>query len=104
MDAERFTTRAREALAGAVRHAEARDNQELVPLHLLLAILDLDPAIERDALVACGVDVAALRVAADEAAGRLPSVQGATNLQPAPGRQARDVFAAAERLAKGWGD
>jgi ATP-dependent Clp protease ATP-binding subunit ClpB len=104
MDAERFTTRAREALAGAVRHAEARDNQELVPMYLLLAVLDLEPGIERDALVACGVDVTALRSAADAAAARLPSVQGASNLQPSTGRQLRDVFAAAEKLAKGWGD
>ena len=48
-----------------VREAEARDNQELVPLHLLLSLLDLEPGLERDALTACGVDLVALRAAAD---------------------------------------
>ena len=104
MDAERYTTRSREALSAAIRHAEARDNQELAPAHLLLALLDLDKGIERDALTASGVDVAALRAAADEAAGKLPSVTGATNNQPTMGRAARDVFSAAERQAKAWGD
>jgi ATP-dependent Clp protease ATP-binding subunit ClpB len=104
MDAERFTTRAREALGSAVRHAEARDNQELSTLHLLLALLDLEPGIERDSLTACGVDVAALRATVDAALGKLPSVEGATNLTPNPGRQIRAVFDAAERQAKAWGD
>ena len=104
MDAERLTSRSREAVAGAMRHAEARDNQELAPQHLLLALLDLEPAIERDALVACGVDVDTLRAAAETAAGRLPSVTGATNLQPSPGRAFRDVLSAAEKQAKASGD
>ncbi|MCW2921015.1 MAG: ATP-dependent chaperone ClpB [Thermoleophilia bacterium] len=104
MDAERYTTRSREALSAAIRHAEARDNQELAPAHLLLALLDLERGIERDALTASGVDVAALRTAADEAAGKLPSVTGATNNQPTMGRATRDVFSAAERQAKAWGD
>ncbi|MCB0879476.1 MAG: ATP-dependent chaperone ClpB, partial [Thermoleophilia bacterium] len=104
MDAERFTTRAREALSGAVRHAEARENQELAPQHLLLALLDLEPGIERDALVASGVDVAALKVATEAAVDKVPTVTGATNLQPSPSRSLRDVFGAAERLAKAWGD
>lgn len=104
MDADRLTSRSREAVAGAVRHAEARDNQELAPQHLLLALLDLAPAIERDALVACGVDVDTLRTATETAAGRLPSVTGATNLSPTPGRAFRDVLAAAEKQAKAWGD
>jgi ATP-dependent Clp protease ATP-binding subunit ClpB len=104
MDAERFTTRAREALSGAIRHAEARDNQELAPQHLLLALLDLEPGIEHDALVACGVDVAALATATSSAVGKVPTVTGATNLQPSPNRALREVFAAAERQAKEWGD
>ena len=104
MDPERYTTRSREALSGAIRHAEARNNQELAPAHLLLALLDLEPGIERDALTACGVDVAALRAAAETAVGKLPSVTGAQNLQPTMGRTAREVFAAAERQAKAWGD
>ncbi len=104
MDAERYTTRSREALSAAIRHAEARDNQELAPAHLLLALLDLDKGIERDALTAAGVDVTSLRSAADEAAAKLPSVMGATNNQPTMGRAAREVFEAAERQAKAWGD
>jgi ATP-dependent Clp protease ATP-binding subunit ClpB len=104
MDAERFTTRAREALSGSLRHAEARGNQELGPLHLLLALLDLDPGVERDSLVASGVDVGTLRAATEAGLERLPSVSGAANLQPAPGRALREVFDSAERTAKTWGD
>ncbi|MCZ4496290.1 MAG: clpB, partial [Thermoleophilia bacterium] len=104
MDAEKLTTRAREALAGALRQAEARNNQELAPHHLLLGLFDLEPGIERDALTACGVDLPALRASADAAAAKLPSVSGATNLQPQPGRALRTILDAAEAEAKTWGD
>ncbi|MEO6867645.1 MAG: Clp protease N-terminal domain-containing protein, partial [Gaiellales bacterium] len=104
MDAERYTTRAREAITGAVRQAEERHNQELAPLHLLLALLALEPGIERDALTACGVDIAALDAAAQEATDKLPRVEGATNLQPTTGRMLRDVLGASEQLAKEWND
>jgi len=104
MDVERFTTRSREALATAVRHAEAHDNQELAPPHLLLAVLEAGPGIERDALVACGVDVDALRAAAEKAVDKLPSVTGATNNTPSPGRALREVLGLAEKQAREWGD
>ncbi|MCW2928566.1 MAG: ATP-dependent chaperone ClpB, partial [Thermoleophilia bacterium] len=104
MDAERLTTRAREALSGAVRIAETRGNQELSPLHLLRALLDLDAGLERDALTASGVDAGALQAGVDAAIAKLPAVQGATNLQPTFGRSLREVFAAAERSATEGGD
>ena len=104
MDAERFTTRTRETLAASLREAERRDNQELTPLHVLLGLLDQQPGIERDALTACGVDIPSLVAAANTAADRLPSVTGASNLTPQPGRAFRDVLSAAERQAKEWGD
>jgi ATP-dependent Clp protease ATP-binding subunit ClpB len=105
MDAERYTTRAREAISGALRIAEARGNQELAPMHLLLAIVrELEPGLERDALVACGVDVPTLTAAVDAAIGKLPSVSGAANLQPSASRQLRLVFDDAEQRSKAWGD
>ncbi len=104
MDAERYTTRAREALSGAVRHAEARENQELTPQHLLLAILDLEPGIEHDALVASGVDVQSLKTATEASVAKVPTVSGATNLQPSASRALREVFSESERQAKEWGD
>ena len=104
MDLDRLTTRSRETLAGAVRRAEQLGNQELVPMHLLHALLELDRGIERDALTASGVDPASLATAVNAALGRLPAIQGAANLQPAPGRQLRSVFDAAQKVAKEWGD
>ncbi|MCW2974456.1 MAG: ATP-dependent chaperone ClpB [Thermoleophilia bacterium] len=105
MDAERFTTRTREAIAAALQQAERRDNQELVPLHLLLAIIDdLTPGIERDALIASGVDIDSLRTAALAATDKLPRVTGSSNLTPQPGRAFRDILGYGERQAKDWGD
>jgi ATP-dependent Clp protease ATP-binding subunit ClpB len=104
MDAGRYTTRAREALAGAIRGAETAGNQELTPQHLLRALLELSPGIERDALVASGVDLTALESAADAAIAKAPTITGATNLQPSPSRALREVFSSAERQASEWGD
>ncbi|MBC7461830.1 MAG: ATP-dependent chaperone ClpB [Thermoleophilia bacterium] len=105
MDAERFTNRTREAIAAALQQAEQRDNQELVPLHLLLAIIsDLTPGIERDALTASGIDIDALQAAATAATDKLPRVTGSSNLTPQPGRGFRDILGYGEKQAKDWGD
>lgn len=104
MDAERFTTRARQSLSGAMRYAEAKGNQELTAQHLLRALLDLEQGIERDALLACGVDIATLTQSLDQAIAKVPSVSGAQNLTPSPNRALREIFAAAEEQAKQWGD
>ena len=69
MDAERYTTRSREALSAAIRHAEARDNQELAPAHLLLALLDAGGGGAR-AVREAGAIPSELREWARGAAGR----------------------------------
>ncbi|HUH08876.1 MAG TPA: Clp protease N-terminal domain-containing protein, partial [Egibacteraceae bacterium] len=79
MDINRFTVKAQEALQAAVSLANRNGQPEVVPLHLLHALLADSEGVVFPVLGRLGADPAALRQAVDDTARRtLPSAQGAT--------------------------
>ena len=103
MDMAQLTTRAQEAVAAAVRLAEQHGNQEIVPLHVLGGLLAAEGGSVRDLLRASGADDATVLRDVETALAELPSVSGATNLQPAPGSALRKVFSGAKARTKHLG-
>ena len=90
MKIDRLTTKTREALMAAVSGATERGNPELVPEHLLLALLDQQGGVTGPILEKAAVDAAAVRGAAERAVGSLPTVQGGAD--PSMSRRIRDVL------------
>ena len=95
MKIDRLTTKTREALMEAVTAATERGNPELVPEHLLLALLRQDDGITRPILEKANADANAVRGAAERSVAALPTVQGAS-AEPSMSRRIRDV------LTKAW--
>ena len=77
-----------------VSAATEQGNPELVPEHLLLALLDQADGVTRPILEKANVDASAVRGAADRAVGSLPKVQGG-NADPSMSRRIRDVLSQA---------
>ncbi len=73
---DRFTIKAQEALQAAVRFASDRGHPEVVPEHLLFAMLDQTEGIVPSLLARLGVAVPALRGAVERRLDSLPKVQG----------------------------
>ncbi len=76
MQADRFTVKSQEALAAAQRLAGARRNPEVVPYHLLVALLEQDGGIVDPVLRAANVDPERVRRQANEKLDALPEVTG----------------------------
>src|SRR5579875_7417 len=76
MNADRMTQRVQEALNGAYSRALSERNPQTAPEHLLAVLLDQDEGVAPAILEKAGIDVAALRRAADAAIGRLPRLSG----------------------------
>src|SRR3954453_22517085 len=100
----KLTTRSQEAITAAQRLAVSRGQAALEPLHLLAAILEQTNGIAGPLLKAVGADPADVRVKADAALRRLPSVSGATLPAPSPSRELLRVLNAAGEQASALGD
>jgi ATP-dependent Clp protease ATP-binding subunit ClpB len=98
MQADRFTTRTREALEAAQRLAAARRNSQVTPHHLLAALLEQDDTLTLPVLRAAGADPERVRRRANEALDRLAVVTGGEPPR-APGFDAQ-VFQALERASE----
>ena len=96
------TVKAGEALQQAVTIASERGNPEVLPTHLLLALLDQDEGLVPRLLAKVGAPLARLRedVVADLA--RLPRAAGGA--EPAASRDLRVVLDAAAKLAPQFQD
>src|SRR4051812_40320048 len=93
---DKFTVKAQEAVAGAQELAQRHDNPELLPLHLLAALLAEQEGIVRPLIQKVGARVERIdQIVADELA-RLPK---ATGTQLGMSRAASDVFAQAQKEA-----
>jgi len=101
---DKLTTRSQEAIAAAQRLAVDRGQAALEPLHLLVALLDQTDGITGPLLQAAGARPAEVRVKADAALRRLPSVSGSTVAAPAPSRDLLRVVNAAGEQATALGD
>ena len=76
MQADRFTTRAAEAVQDAQRLATRYRNSEIAPPHLLLALLDAEDNSAVPILNKLSADVAAIRDRTERAVGDLPTLSG----------------------------
>ena len=104
MQADRFTVKSQEALAAAQRLAGARRNPEVVPNHLLVALLEQDGGIVAPVLRRANADPEAVRRRANEALDALPTVTGDSSAPPALGRALIELLRRAEEEARGMGD
>jgi ATP-dependent Clp protease ATP-binding subunit ClpB len=76
---DRFTVKAQEALQGTQDVASRFGNQQLEPLHLLLALIDQKEGIVPSLLARLGVSSASVAREAEQAIENLPKVGGTTD-------------------------
>jgi ATP-dependent Clp protease ATP-binding subunit ClpB len=72
MQPDRFTIKSQEALAAAARLAQQAPNPQVVPAHLLSALLDDDAGVVLGVLAKLGVELPGLRAEIARALGELP--------------------------------
>ncbi|MEA3408867.1 MAG: Clp protease N-terminal domain-containing protein, partial [Candidatus Eisenbacteria bacterium] len=77
MRLDRFTLKAQEAVQAAQNLAADQSHQEIVPEHLLVALLDQHEGIVIPILQRLGADIGRVRDEVQAALGRLPEVHGA---------------------------
>jgi len=97
-----FTIKAGEALQGAVEAARRRGNPEVLPAHLLAALLDQPEGLAPRLLAKVGVALARLREDLRRDLERLPAASGGAD--PVPSRDLRSVLDAAAKLAPQFQD
>src|SRR6218665_1979526 len=104
MQADRFTVKSQEALAAAQRLAGARRNSEVVPQHLLVALLEQEGGIVVPVLERAGASSETVRRAANTALDALPTVTGEPSATPAIGAELIEGLKTADDEARGMGD
>jgi ATP-dependent Clp protease ATP-binding subunit ClpB len=104
MQADRFTVKSQEALAAAQRLAGARRNSEVVPQHLLVALLEQEGGIVVPVLERAGAATESVRRAANAALDALPTVTGEPSATPAIGAALIEALKAADDEARAMGD
>ena len=97
-----FTIKAGEALQSAAETARSRGNPEVLPTHLLGALLDQAEGLTARLLGKVGVPLARLNDDIRQDLGRLPSAKGGAD--PAPSRDLGAVLDAAPNLAPQFQD
>jgi ATP-dependent Clp protease ATP-binding subunit ClpB len=76
MNINKYTEKAREAVAAALELASQRNNPQVEPEHLLVALIEQREGIVPELLRKMNVDVAAITRAARELLGKLPGAYG----------------------------
>lgn len=102
--ADKFTTRAREAIEAAQLAATTAGNTTVEPVHLLVALLLQEEGTAANLVARAGVDVSGLVHAASAARDALPRASGATVQQPAGSAALTRVLASALDLAASMKD
>jgi ATP-dependent Clp protease ATP-binding subunit ClpB len=92
------TTKTQAALTAALQAASSAGNPQIVPAHLLMALLTQNDGIAAPLLEAVGVEPATILSETQRLLDRLPSVSGAT-AQPQLDREALAAITAAQNLA-----
>jgi ATP-dependent Clp protease ATP-binding subunit ClpB len=103
MRPDRMTTKSQEALREASDLAARRGNPELVPEHLMRAMLAQDGGIALPLFQKAGGDPAALESRLDAYLDKLPKV-GGSNAEPSLSRRTMDTLRKAEDEAKALKD
>lgn len=102
--ADKFTTRAREAIEAAQLAATTAGNTTVEPIHLLVALLLQEEGTAANLVAKAGVDVTGVVHAASAARDALPRASGATVQQPAGSAALTRVLASALDLAASMKD
>jgi ATP-dependent Clp protease ATP-binding subunit ClpB len=97
MRMDRLTTKAQEALRAAIDLAMRRGNPELIPEHLLVAILEQDRGVGAALAARAGADPKALIADLSQRIDALPRVSGGA--EPGFGRRALPLLNRAEEEA-----
>ncbi|MCI1642495.1 MAG: ATP-dependent chaperone ClpB [Actinomyces sp.] len=101
---EEFTTKAQEAIGSAVQSAAAAGNPQVLPLHLLEALLGQQEGIAVSLLAAVGADRQAVGSRVRNALVALPASSGASVAQPQTSRGLMSVITDAQKRAAQGGD
>jgi len=104
MQADRFTVKSQEAIAAAQQIAAARRNAEVVPHHVLAALLEQDGGIVVPVIARAKGDAELVRRRANEALDALPKVTGDTSAATPFGSDTLDLLKRADEEARGMGD
>jgi ATP-dependent Clp protease ATP-binding subunit ClpB len=104
MQPERFTIRSQEALAGAVRLAQARGNPQVKPDHLLAALLEDTDGIALAILRKVGATTATVTTRLEAALAALPVIKGATAEAPPISSELAAVLNTADGEARARND
>ena len=99
-----FTTKAQEAIASALQSAQAAGNPQVMPIHLLEALLEQKEGIATALVDAVGADRSAIGARTRNALVTLPSASGASTSQAQTARALLDVVNQARSLADQGGD
>ncbi|MFZ0662059.1 MAG: ATP-dependent chaperone ClpB [Acidobacteriaceae bacterium] len=100
---EKFTVKSQEAVQAASQLAAERGNAEILPLHLLAALVEDRDGIIVPVLEKVGVPASQLRVKLNEALDRLPKVSGG-GAQPSASATLNRVFEQAFKEAGNFKD
>ncbi|MFG0294752.1 MAG: Clp protease N-terminal domain-containing protein, partial [Maioricimonas sp. JB045] len=95
---DKLTVKAQEAVQAAQQTAFSNGNPQIVPLHLLKALLDEQEGIPRAILQKIGVNLPQLTEMVDGELSRLPKASGAA-AQVGAGQAIMQVFDAAHKRA-----
>ena len=104
MDLDRYTQKAQEAIFQAQQLAMGLHHQAIEPAHLLLALLQQEEGVVPAVVTKVAGSIQGLRDELRSDLENQPKVYGAETQQVGISRQTADVFAAAERRAKGMQD
>src|SRR5271154_5171210 len=104
MQPERFTIKAQEALATAVRLAQARGNPQVRPEHVLAALLEDAPGIAVSIRRRRGADTASINAALARSLEALPTLKGATAEAPPISSETAAVLNSADGEARARDD
>lgn len=102
MDIQAYTQRARTVIQTSQTEAITRDNQQLTPAHIMLALLMEDGGLPGKLIQMAGGNVETLKTYVTRDLDRLPKVQGGSGLTLS--QAAAKIFANAEKSAKAAGD
>ncbi|TWT59088.1 Chaperone protein ClpB [Thalassoglobus neptunius] len=100
---DKFTTKAQKAVQDAHSIAEERNNRQLLPLHLLTALVQDPEGIPRAILKKIGIEATRLITMIDGELDRLPASSG-SNLEISPSRESIQVFEEAQKTASSMQD
>ncbi len=102
IDQERWTLKVQEAMRSAIERAHAQNNPEVVPDHILAALLGQPDGLALPLLAKAGVEPTSLTNRVAERLASLPKAYGGSDVTLS--REARDLLEAADSLRGDMGD